>query len=300
MSFACCLCCARVFLSLEREALFHRRISESTISWLRLACCLCCARVSLSLVGSESVLVDAMASQYQLDGALLDAASKGSLEEIQSLLINHQANVNALDSIKRTPLHQASFKGHHQCIELLIDHQANVNALDEDDSTPLHGASICGHHQCIELLIDHQANVNALDYRGNKPIDYRLIDASSKGSLEEIQSLLIDHQANVNALDYGKSTPLHLASIKGHHQCIKLLIDHQANVNALDINKRTPLHHASTKGHHQCIELLIDLGADKSIKDVRVCEFSLDVLVVAHIMSSIPFSDFSIIQSPVP
>ena len=267
MSFACCLCCARVFLSLEREALFHRRISESTISWLRLACCLCCARVSLSLVGSESVLVDAMASQYQLDGALLDAASKGSLEEIQSLLINHQANVNALDSIKRTPLHQASFKGHHQC---------------------------------IELLIDHQANVNALDYRGNKPIDYRLIDASSKGSLEEIQSLLIDHQANVNALDYGKSTPLHLASIKGHHQCIKLLIDHQANVNALDINKRTPLHHASTKGHHQCIELLIDLGADKSIKDVRVCEFSLDVLVVAHIMSSIPFSDFSIIQSPVP
>ena len=227
MSFACCLCCARVFLSLEREALFHRRISESTISWLRLACCLCCARVSLSLVGSESVLVDAMASQYQLDGALLDAASKGSLEEIQSLLINHQANVNALDSIKRTPLHQASFKGHHQCIELLIDHQANVNALDEDDSTPLHGASICGHHQCIELLIDHQANVNALD-----------------------------------------------------------------NYN------RTPFHQASIKGHHQCIELLIDLGADKSIKDVRVCEFSLDVLAVSHFISSIPFSDFPNIQSP--
>jgi len=57
-----------------------------------------------------------MASQYQLDEALLDAASKGSLEEIQSLLIDHQANVNALDDLNGTPLHEASINGHHQCI----------------------------------------------------------------------------------------------------------------------------------------------------------------------------------------
>jgi len=101
-----------------------------------------------------------------------------------------------------------------------------------------------------------------------RDLDQALFDAAAEGRLEEIRSLL-DRGANINAVDTANWTPLHLASINGHHQCVELLLDRGANINAVDKYNYTPLHYASVNGHHQCIELLIDRGADKSIKNVR-------------------------------
>ena len=101
-----------------------------------------------------------------------------------------------------------------------------------------------------------------------RELDVALRVAAEVGKLEEIRSLL-DRGANINAVDAGKWTPLHHASVNGHHQCVELLLDRGANINAVDKYNYTPLHYASVNGHHQCIELLIDRGADKSIKEVR-------------------------------
>jgi len=135
-------------------------------------------------------------TQAQLDEALLKAATLGSTTEIHCLLDRH-ANINALTNNHQTPLHLASWNGHHQCIELLLDRHADINALDNDSYTPLHHASSYGHHQCIELLLDRHADINAL------------------------------------ALD--NDTPLHVASLNGHHQCIEVLIDHCADKSLIDV-----------------------------------------------------------------
>jgi len=103
-----------------------------------------------------------MASQPDLDEALLKAAEEGTMDEILSLL-DRNANVNTVDDDTWTPLHYASAYGHHQCVELLLDRHANINAVDDDTWTPLHHASAYGHHQCIELLLDRHANINAVD-----------------------------------------------------------------------------------------------------------------------------------------
>ena len=104
-----------------------------------------------------------MASQRDLDESLLDAARDGLLDEIRSLLDRH-ANIDTGGWPENdTPLHEASFNGHHQCVELLLDRYANVNAVDYDNITPLHDASRNGHHQCIELLIDRGADISIKD-----------------------------------------------------------------------------------------------------------------------------------------
>ena len=103
-------------------------------------------------------------TQAQLDEALLKAATLGSTTEIHCLLDRH-ANINALTNNHQTPLHLASWNGHHQCIELLLDRHADINALTIDNYTPLHYASSNGHHQCIEVLIDHCADKSLIDVR---------------------------------------------------------------------------------------------------------------------------------------
>ena len=159
------------------------------IGWLVDWCCSLC--ISLWIVSI-------MSSQPELDAALLEAAKRGRLEEIRSLL-DRRANINAASIDNYTPLHWACRLGHHQCIELLLDRHANINAVDKYNDTPLHDASRNGHHQCIELLLDRGANINAV----NKYND----------------------------------TPLVNASRNGHHQCIELLIDRGADKSIKDVRE---------------------------------------------------------------
>ena len=105
-----------------------------------------------------------MASQQDLDKALIKAARGGKLYEIQPLL-DQRAYVNAVDSYYYTPLHWASYNGHHQCVELLLDRQANINAVTSNNNTALHWASRNGHHQCAKLLIDRGADISLTDVR---------------------------------------------------------------------------------------------------------------------------------------
>ena len=90
-----------------------------------------------------------------------------------ALLLDRQADADALDKNGKSPLHRASTKGHHQCVELLLDRHANVNARDVCNEAPLHRASSNGHHQCIELLIDHGADKYLTDVRHCVPSLFR-------------------------------------------------------------------------------------------------------------------------------
>ena len=120
-----------------------------------------------------------------------------------------------------------------------------------------------------------------MESQNQAQLDEALLNAATLGSTTEIHCLL-DRHANINALNKYNQTPLHLASSKGHHQCIELLLDRHADINALNKYNGTPLHDASWNGHHQCIEVLIDHGADKSLTDVRDCELSISREILHH------------------
>ena len=86
------------------------------------------------------------------------------------ILINHGADIAALDITQQTPLHVASSSGGVEIARLLIKHGADVNAKNEIDSTPLHLASSKEEIGAVQLLVEYGADVNAQDWSQKTPL----------------------------------------------------------------------------------------------------------------------------------
>ena len=50
--------------------------------------------------------------------------------------------------------------GHDDCVKLLIEHNADVDAVDRDGNSGLHLAVLYNHPKIIRLLTERGANVN--------------------------------------------------------------------------------------------------------------------------------------------
>jgi len=76
----------------------------------------------------------------QLLNAGVEVVASGRDEAVK-LLVQNDADIDAKDEYKRTPLHFAVYEGRLDTAELLIELGANVNARDWIGFTPLHYAS---------------------------------------------------------------------------------------------------------------------------------------------------------------
>jgi hypothetical protein len=119
-----------------------------------------------------------------------DAARQGKIEAVKQHLAAG-TDVNAKDTIGRTPLTHAAWGGHKEIVELLIAEGADVNAKDVFfGMTSLHRAAMEGHKEIAELLIDKGADVNAKTKNGTTPLDWAVDSAYSD---EETAALLRKH-----------------------------------------------------------------------------------------------------------
>jgi ankyrin repeat protein len=106
---------------------------------------------------------------------IIKAAKKGDLATIKSLLTTDSGLVNATDTDGSTPLHCATWKGHHNVVAFLLASGANVNAENLNEhwgTTPLHAAAHANQATIAQLLIEQGAAVNAKDMNGRTPMDH--------------------------------------------------------------------------------------------------------------------------------
>ena len=176
--------------------------------------------------------------------------------DVVKVLIQNDADVNAVDKDKWTPLHYAATK-HVDVAKVLIQNGADVNAVDKTKWTTLHSAASNGHLDLAKVLIQNGADVNAADKYNLTPLH----ESAFNGHVD-VSKLLIRNGADVNAVDEDKSTPLHKAALRGQVEFAKVLIQNGADVNAADRDKWTPLHWALLKGHVDVAKVLIQNGAD--------------------------------------
>jgi len=144
---------------------------------------------------------------------------------VKHLIVTHAPDVNAKGG-GWSPLHGASSRGQVDTARILLDHGADVNALNCIDFTPLHYACRNGHLTVTQFLLEHGANLDAQSLDHRTPLFVAL-----EGGHLEIVRLLLNHGADVTIQGNGL-TPYQVAKLRGYHDIAQMLLEHGAERDA--------------------------------------------------------------------
>jgi cytohesin len=147
----------------------------------------------------------------------LKAAVLRGETQTAALLLDRGLDVNA-----GLLLHDAALKGHADMTRMLLDHGANVRAVNANGSTALHDAALAGHAEIVEILAGQGADVNAREAdSGATPLHH----AASWGRLAAVKALLAEG-ADPKIANKAGVSPLAAAVANGHSETAEYLRQH--------------------------------------------------------------------------
>ena len=219
-------------------------------------------QIAMNVVPAEQVVGGSRAST--LSGVLglrpltIHVASKlGVLSSVTEILDRDPDAVRARDDCLRTPLHDAVAFGNTEVARLLLDRDADIEALDVERRTPLLWAVQWGGNAGLAFLIENGADLNAVRLdRCNA-----LQDVAKRGFVDIAAQLAAAGMALDGAGTSGR-TPLSYAVEAGRTRMALFLLGQGADVNAPQQDKMSPLYRAVLRRDVDLAGLLVNAGAD--------------------------------------
>lgn len=257
--------------------------------------------VTDSAVEEASSLAAAEAASER-NATLLNAAARGNVEQVQSLL-DAGADANVLpgrnDRDQRSPLMSAVCHSDLRLLRILIAHGANPD-LAVNGMTPLLMAcrdTLSGRAESVMVLLANGANLERTAPDGNTALHFAAVTRDPG-----IVAMLLDGGAPIDPMNAEGLTPLSVAARADNEAVLNLLLERgaqseparglpvlvaaaamaedrpapikrllkaKAAVQATDKLQRTALHVAALHGHGEIAELLINAGAKIDARDAR-------------------------------
>lgn len=183
------------------------------------------------------------------------------LVRVLQTLIDHGANVNAVDADNKTPLHIAIENQHEEIIKILLCHpNIDLKVRDKAGNTCFAAALTFRNHKAAQSILERLPNAaEQIDQRGRNFLHIAIM----KDDLESVLFLLsIQVDVNSRVHDVNQTPPLHLAAASKNEMLLRNLILAGARVNDKDSTSKTALHIACERGNLPAVSALLQNGAD--------------------------------------
>ena len=230
------------------------------------------------------------------DSLLLEAATLGNLEAVQSLIamgadINQQ-NYNTRD----TAVLRSVYMGHDEITQLLVYEHADLNLANNYRQTPMGLAVENQKGNLVDLFLSYGGVKSGLDSdtllrssaqknrvgvlamlkggidpnvsneQGNTP----LIISASLGDTDNVRTLLA-YRADVNAANKEGNTAVIYAARFNHPETLlalfaPLTMQYRADINAQNNKGETALYWAAAKGYAPVVKILLAYDAKRDLK----------------------------------
>lgn len=193
---------------------------------------------------------------------LIDAAARGDLDALRSLLGNSELDRNERDHGGRTALMAATYANQPAAVALLLEAGADVDLQDDVLNNPFLYSGAEGLMEILKLTNAAGADPTIRNRYGGVAI----IPAAEKGHLDAVRYLLESTNVDVDHInDLGWTALLEAIILTDggpvHQQIVAELIRHGADVTIADGDGVTPLKHARQRGYRQIEDQLIAAGA---------------------------------------
>jgi len=187
---------------------------------------------------------------------IYQAAKKGDLATVTTLVEAKPELRDARNDMGATPLHFAAYHGRIEVVKYLIGTKADLNARDKMGVTPLLAAIVGRQKETIRVLLDAGADVDVPGPNGVPVLQTVLLNGQP-----ELVPLILARGPKVDARDQAGNTPLLTAALTGADDAVKALVEAGANVNATNNRGEGPLDLALGNGHTAVAEYLRSKGA---------------------------------------
>jgi len=227
------------------------RLIVSAVLWFVVACW---------TAGVHSQVAPSVGERAGYDG-LLAAAARGHADVIRAMAANG-ADLDVRDAHSRTPLHVATYGGHHAAMRALVAAGADPNALEYDRYDIVTIAAVADDLETLETALSLGARADNI----TSPYDgTALIAAAHLGHVDIVRALInagapLDHVNNLGWTAVIEAIVLGDGGAR-HVETLATLIRAGANLQLVDGQGRTPLELARLHNHNTMVQMLIHAGA---------------------------------------
>jgi len=185
---------------------------------------------------------------------LLMNAISNQQSEVLAYLIEKDADIDAVNLLRETPLFLSINSNNIDMVRLLLERGVNLDITTGSKQTPLQLAVINGNISIIQLLLEYDdvyTSIDATDISGQTA----LMIAASDG-MTDIVELLLENRASVNIIDKDKESALMMALENGHVDIVRLLTQQGADCTVQNKDGMTVLMKAIEKEDRDMFEFL--------------------------------------------
>ena len=211
--------------------------------------------------------VNQKALLYNGMSPLMQAASLGR-EKLAALLLDHGAEIDAVDNMGRTALMYAAKNGRKPVTELLLSRGANPLLTDNRGRDAIKYAKRYGRGTGNDKLIENaQQRYSTLQMLHDRASGVgNIMRAARQGDVENIRQLLQAGES-VEVVDSNNASALHYAAESQQYFAVKALLEAGIDANGADRDGNTPLLLAVKNGARDIVAVLIQSGAKVNVVD---------------------------------